>query len=84
MFDIFIQFKDLIALSLSLNQNELILKNGLDFDTFMNCIFEIQDEKYDFAKNLFSHINKSDSSLLNIEDFIKGMYNYGNLIFNIF
>ena len=74
LFDIFIQFKDLIALSLSLNQNELILKNGLDFDTFMNCIFEIQDEEYDFAKNLFSHINKSDSPLLNIEDFIKGMY----------
>ena len=74
LFDIFIQFKDLISLSLSINQNELILKNGLDFDTFRNCILEIQDEKYKFAKSLFSHINKSDYSVLNIKDFIKGMY----------
>ena len=63
-----------MALSFSLNKNEFILKNGIDFNTFYNCVEEISDEKEKFAKKLFTQINKSNSSLLNIEDFIKGMY----------
>ena len=63
-----------MALSFSLNKNEFILKNGIDFNTFWNCVEEISDEKEKFAKKLFTQINKSNSSLLNIEDFIKGMY----------
>ena len=72
-FQIFGEFKDLISIALSLNQNDFILKNGLDFDSFWNCISEIQDEREFFAKKLFTHMNKSNSSLLNIEDFINGM-----------
>ena len=56
-----------------MKQNDFILKNGLDFDTFWNCIPEIQDEREFFAKKLFTHMNKSNSSLLNIEDFMNGM-----------
>ena len=74
LFEIFSQFKDLMALSFSLNKNEFILKNGIDFNTFWNCVEEISDEKEKFAKKLFTQINKSNSSLLNIEDFIKRMY----------
>ena len=74
LFEIFTQFKDLMALSFSLNKNEFILKNGIDFNTFWNCIEELTDERENFAKKLFSQVNKSNSSLLNIEDFIKGMY----------
>ena len=72
-FEIFGEFKDLISIALSLKQNDFILKNGLDFDTFWNCIPEIQDEREFFAKKLFTHMNKSNSSLLNIQDFLKGM-----------
>ena len=72
-FDIFVQFKSLVSIALSMKQNDFILKNGLDFDTFWNCIPEIQDEREFFAKKLFTHMNKSNSSLLNIKDFINGM-----------
>ena len=72
-FQIFGEFKDLISIALSLKQNYFILKNGLDFDTFWNCISEIQDKREFFAKKLFTHMNKSNSSLLNIKDFINGM-----------
>ena len=54
-------------------KNDYILKNGLDFDTFYSCIAEIQDESENFAKKLFSNMNKSNSSVLNIKDFINGM-----------
>ena len=74
LFEIFTQFKDLMALSFSLNKNEFILKNGIDFHTFWNCVEELTDEREKFAKKLFTQINKSNSSVLNIEDFIKGMY----------
>ena len=72
-FEIFIQFKDLISLAIRLKRDDFILKNGLDFETFWNCISEIQDESESFAKKLFSNMNKSNSSLLNIEDFLNGM-----------
>ena len=74
LFEIFTQFKDLMALSFSLNKKEFILKNGIDFYTFWNCIEELAEEREIFARNLFSQINKSNLSVLSIEDFIKGMY----------
>ena len=72
-FEIFAQFKDLLAIALLSKKNDYILKNGLDFDTFYSCIAEIQDESENFAKKLFSNMNKSNSSVLNIKDFINGM-----------
>ena len=72
-FEIFIQFKDLISIALALKKKESILKNGLDYDTFHYCIAEIQNQNSNFAKNLFAFMNKSNSSLLNIEDFMNGM-----------
>ena len=72
-FEIFVQFKTLVGMALSMNQNDLVLKNGLDFDTFWHCIPEIQDEQEFFAKKLFAYMNKSNSSLLNLKDFINGM-----------
>ena len=72
-FEIFIQFKDLLSIALALKKNEMILKNGLDFDTFHYCLAEIQNQNSNFAKNLFAFMNKSNSSLLNIEDFMNGM-----------
>ena len=74
LFEIFTQFKDLLALSFSLNKNKFILRNGIDFNTFWNCVEELTDERENFARKLFTQINKSNSSVLNIEDFIKGMY----------
>ena len=73
LFEIFIQFKDLLSIALSLRKNDFILKKGIDFDTFWNCIKEVQNEKEIFAERIFTYMNKSNSSLLNIEDFIKGM-----------
>ena len=72
-FEIFTEFKDLISLALLSKKNDYILKNGLDFDTFFSCIREIQDENENFARKLFSNMNKSNSSVLNIKDFINGM-----------
>jgi hypothetical protein len=74
LFEVFTQYKDLISFSFSINKSEFILKNGIDFQTFWNCIEELAEERESFAKKLFKQINTSPSSLLNVEDFIRGMY----------
>lgn len=74
LFEVFTQYKDLISFSFSINKSEFILKNGVDFQTFWNCIAELAEERESFAKKLFKQINTSPSSLLNVEDFIRGMY----------
>ena len=74
LFEIFTQYKDLMAMSFSLNKNQSVLKNGIDFQTFWKCIEELTDERENLAKKLFEQINRSNSPLLNIEDFIKGKY----------
>ena len=74
MFEIFTQFKDLMAISFSLNKSEYNLKNGIDFYTFWNCVKEVADERESFARKVFAQINKNNVSLLNIKDFMKGMY----------
>ena len=74
LFEVFTQYKDLISFSFSISKSEFILKNGIDFQTFWNCIEELAEERESFAKKLFKQINTSPSSLLNVEDFIRGMY----------
>ena len=74
LFESFGQFKDLISLSFSMNKNEFILKNGIDFETFWNCVEELNDENQNFAKKLFKQINKGNLSVLNIKDFMNGIY----------
>jgi len=74
LYEVFAQYKDLISFSFSMSKSEFILKNGVDFQTFWNCIEELAEERESFAKKLFKQINTSPSSLLNAEDFIRGMY----------
>lgn len=74
LYEVFTQYKDLISFSFSINKSEFILKNGIDFQTFWNCIEELAEERESFAKKLFNQIITSPSSLLNVEDFIRGMY----------
>ena len=74
IFEIYIQYKDLITLSYALNKNEFILQNGIDFNTFWKCISELSRENKSFTESLFKQINKSKLCVVNLHDFFKGIY----------
>ena len=73
LFHIFIIYKDLISLCYGMNKSELILKYGIDFNTFWKCVEDISVEKEEFVWKLFGQINKNKSGLLSMEDFFEGM-----------
>ena len=73
LFHIFIIYKDLISLCYGMNKSKLILKYGIDFNTFWKCVEDISVEKEEFVWKLFGQINKNKSGLLSMEDFFEGM-----------
>lgn len=73
LYQTFGTYKMLIALCYGLNQSELIIDNGVDFETFWKCVREISSEKKEFVEKLFTQINKTKSNLLSIYEFFEGM-----------
>ena len=73
LYQIFVLYKNLITLCYGLNQNELILDYGIDFETFYKCVQEISEEKEEFTQKLFMQVDKKKIGLLSLDDFIEGM-----------
>ena len=73
LYQIFVLYKNLITLCYSLNQNDLILDYGIDFETFYKCVQEISEEKEEFTQKLFMQVDKKKIGLLSLDDFIEGM-----------
>ena len=74
LYDIFIEFKNLLLLSMIINKDINIDRKGIDFDTFFNCNIKINQQGKFIAKKLFELFNdRSDTKYMKINNYINGM-----------
>lgn len=72
-YEIFVQFKLLLIICICINKNLKLLKKGIDFDTFFNCMPQIRSQGRELAKKIYDTINKLNSDFLNWEEYLIGM-----------
>jgi Ca2+-binding EF-hand superfamily protein len=74
LYDIFIEFKNMLLLSMIKNKDTNINKKGIDFDTFFNCNIKINHQGKIIAKKLFEVFNKkSGIKYMKIDNYINAM-----------
>ena len=79
LYDVFIEFKNMLTLSMMKNKNINIHSNGLDFDSFYNCNTKINQQGQIIAKRLFKIFNnKSDDKYITFENYVNGMLKIKN------
>ena len=74
LYELYSKYKDLITMSYSKNKSKFILQNGVDFETFWQCIENFATEKKEFATKIYNQINRREICFLSLEDFLTGMY----------
>ena len=74
LYEIYTKYKDLVALSYAKNKTDFILESGVDFHTFWLCVEQLSNEKEKFVKKIYNQINRSKLCVLNMQDFLRGMY----------
>ena len=72
-YEIFVQFKNLLIICISITKNLNLVKKGIDFDTFFNCIPQIKSQGIELAKKIYKTLNKLNTKYLNWEEFLTGM-----------
>ena len=72
-YEIFVQFKNLLIICISITKNLNLIKKGIDFDTFFNCIPQIKSQGIELAKKIYKTLNKLNTKYLNWEEFLTGM-----------
>ena len=79
LYDIFIEFKNILLLSMIINKDININRKGIDFDTFFNCNIKINQQGKIIAKKLFEVFNdKSGAKYMKINNYINGMIKMKN------
>ena len=79
LYDIFIEFKNMLLLSMAKNRDINLDKTGLDLDSFYNCNTKINQQGLILAKKLFNVFNnKSQSKCLSLENYVNGMLTLKN------
>ena len=74
LYDIFIEFKNMLLLSMVINKDINIDKKGIDFDTFFNCNIKVNHQGKILAKKLFEVFNKkSGTKYMKINNYLKAM-----------
>ena len=74
LYEIYMKYKDLVVMSYTKNKSNFILKSGVDFDTFWTCVEQLSTEKKKFVEKIYNQINRSKLCVLNMQDFLRGMY----------
>ena len=79
LYDIFIEFKNMLLLSMAKNRDINLDKTGLDLDSFYNCNTKINQQGMILAKKLF-HVfnNKTNNKYLSLENYVNGMLTLKN------
>ena len=72
-YEIFVQFKNLLIICISITKNLNLIKKGIDFETFFNCIPQIKSQGIELAKKIYKALNKLNTKYLNWEEFLTGM-----------
>ena len=79
LYDVFIEFKNMLLLSMAKNRDINLDKTGLDLDSFYNCNTKINQQGMILAKKLFQVFNnKSNNKYLSLENYVNGMLTLKN------
>ena len=79
LYDVFIEFKNMLLLSMMRNRNIKICKHGLDLDSFYICNEKMNQQGQTIAGKLFKIFNnKSDNKYLSFENYLNGMLKLKN------
>ena len=79
LYDVFIEFKNMLLLSMMKNKDINLYKNGLDFESFYNCNTKINQQGQILAKRLFNLFNnKSNDKYISLENYVNGMLKLKN------
>ena len=77
LYDVFIEFKNMLLLSMMKNKDINLYKNGLDFESFYNCNTKINQQGQILAKRLFNLFNNK-SKYISLENYVNGMLKLKN------
>lgn len=73
LFDIFIQFKNLLKFCISIRKNLDTIKSGIDFQTFVLCNRKINSQGRRLAKKIFNAFNLIGNGYLNFDEYFIGL-----------
>ena len=72
-YDIYAQYKTLLTICVCINKDLKLIKKGLDFPTFYNCLPQMRSQGFSLAYKIYETLNKLNTTYLNWEDFLQGM-----------
>ena len=79
LYDVFIEFKNILLLSMIINKDTNIDRKGIDFGTFFNCNIELNQQGKIIAKKLFELFNnRSGAKYMKINNYIDAMVKMKN------
>ena len=72
-FEIFVEFKTLLKLCVTINKNIHLVKEGIDFNTFFSCNPQMKSQGQELAMKIFSSINTLNSKYINWAEYMHGL-----------
>ena len=72
-YEIFIEYKTLLKICVTINKNIKLVKEGIDFTTFFSCNPQMNSQGKDLALKIFNSINTLNSKYINWEEYINGL-----------
>ena len=77
-YEIFVEFKTLLKICVTINKNTKLIKEGIDFETFYYCNHQMKSQGTELAKKIFRTINSLNSKYINWEEYMNGMLTLKN------
>ena len=72
-YEIFVQFKLLLNICVCINKNLKMVKRGLDFESFFNCLPQVRSQGAVLARKIYNTIKTLNTECINWEDYLNGM-----------
>jgi len=73
LFDLFVQYKVIMKISIALKKDRSLAKKGIDFQGFYKGVHQVSNESPELALKIFDVINESKNNYLTLDEFLKGM-----------
>ena len=72
-YEIFIQYKLLLTICVCINKNLKLIKKGVDFESFFNCLPQMRSQGKMLAMKIYNTLNILNSNFMNWEEYLTGM-----------
>lgn len=73
LYELYTQYKILMKICIASNKNPLLVKKGIDFNSFHKGVLQMSNESDVLARKIFQSINESGTGFLSLDEFLKGM-----------